>query len=120
MQLCKYNRVPSTDAASAVQPAKPTPMSMPSDEAARPSRGGGRARGAAWLHGGWRAAHDIDPEFWRNLRHELLAGRQWLDRAVVLAFAAATGAVVVGFTLLAEAAIHGFRLIEGWGSTAAT
>ena len=68
-----------------------------------------------WLHGGWRAAHDIEPEFWRNLQRELLAGRQWLDRAVVLAFAAATGAIVVAFTLLAEAAIHGFRLIEGWG-----
>ncbi len=27
----------------------------------------------AWLHGGWRTAHDIDPEFWRNLRQEILA-----------------------------------------------
>lgn len=33
-------------------------------------------------------------------------GRPWLDRAVVLGFAALTGAVVVGFTLLAEAASH--------------
>ncbi len=69
----------------------------------------------ARLHGGWRTAQDIDPEIWRNLRQELLAGRQWLDRAVVLAYAAATGAIVVAFTLLAEAAIHGYRLIEGWG-----
>ena len=44
------------------------------------------------------------PDFWDNLRRELAAGRQWMDRAVVLAFAAATGLVVVGFTLLAESA----------------
>lgn len=69
----------------------------------------------AWLHGGWRAAHDIEPEFWRNLQRELLAGRQWADRAIVLAMAATTGAIVVGFTLLAEAAIEGFRLLEHWG-----
>ena len=25
----------------------------------------------AWLHGGWRAAYDIEPEFWRNLQREL-------------------------------------------------
>lgn len=69
----------------------------------------------AWLHGGCRAAREVDPEFWRNLKSELLAGRQWVDRAIVLAFAAATGAIVVAFTLLAEAAIHGFRQIESWG-----
>lgn len=69
----------------------------------------------AWLRGGWRAAHDVDPEFWRNLQRELLAGRQWVDRAVVLAMAAATGAIVVGFTLLAERAIEGFRWLEHWG-----
>lgn len=64
------------------------------------------------LHGGWRTARDIDPELWRNLQRELSAGRVWLDRAVVMAYAAATGVLVVGFTLLAEAAIHGFRWIE--------
>ena len=69
----------------------------------------------AWLHGGWRAAHDIEPEFWRNLQTELLAGRQWFDRAIVLAYAAVTGLFVVGFTLLAEAALHGFRQVEHWG-----
>ncbi len=70
----------------------------------------------AWLRGGWRAAHDIEPEFWRNLQQELRAGRQWLDRAIVLAFAAATGAVVVAFTLLAEAATHAFEALAQWGS----
>jgi H+/Cl- antiporter ClcA len=64
---------------------------------------------------GWRAARDVEPEFWHNLQRELLAGRQWIDRAVVLAYAAATGAIVVAFTLLAEAAIDGFRHLEGWG-----
>lgn len=69
----------------------------------------------AWLHGGWRAARDIEPEFWRNLQRELSAGRQWADRAIVLAMAAATGTIVVGFTLLAEAAIEGFRHLAHWG-----
>lgn len=69
----------------------------------------------AWLQGGWRAAHDIEPDFWRNLKREFLAGCQWFDRAIVLAFAAATGAILVGFTLLAEAAIHGFRQVESRG-----
>ncbi len=44
------------------------------------------------------------PDFWRHLRDELAQGRPWFDRAVVLAYAAATGLVVVGFTLLAEGA----------------
>lgn len=64
---------------------------------------------------GRRAVRRIEPQFWRNLDRELSGGRQWVDRAIVLAFAAATGAIVVCFTLLAEAAIHGFRQIEGWG-----
>jgi H+/Cl- antiporter ClcA len=50
------------------------------------------------------------PDFWRNLRSELAAGRHWVDRALVLACAAATGLVVVGFTLLAEAA----SAAQGW------
>ncbi len=54
--------------------------------------------------------------FWVNLRRELLAGRQWLDRAVVLAFAAATGATVVAFTLLAEGASHLFTQWFGGGA----
>ncbi|MBL8349763.1 MAG: chloride channel protein [Burkholderiaceae bacterium] len=59
--------------------------------------------------------HEVEPDFWRNLRAELSAGRQWIDRAVVLACAAATGGVVVGFTLLAEAASHGFQQLAQWG-----
>ncbi len=69
----------------------------------------------ALMHGGWRAVRDVEPEFWRNLRDELLAGRQWADRAVVLVFAAITGLVVVGFTLLAEAAVHTFLMLDRLG-----
>ena len=46
---------------------------------------------------------------WQRVRDEVSAGRQWLDRTVVLAYAIATGLVVVGFTYLAEAGSEGFR-----------
>lgn len=46
---------------------------------------------------------------WQQVRDEVTGGRQWLDRAVVLAYAVATGLVVVGFTYLAEAAVEAFR-----------
>jgi H+/Cl- antiporter ClcA len=38
-----------------------------------------------------------------------------VDRVVVLTWAALTGLIVVGFTFLAEAAVHGFRQVEQWG-----
>ena len=56
------------------------------------------------------------PDFWSNLRAELAAGRAWVDRAVVLAYAALTGGVVVGFTMLAEGASHGFEMVRGLGA----
>jgi H+/Cl- antiporter ClcA len=49
---------------------------------------------------------NIEPDFWRNLRDELVLGRQWIDRAVVLGYAVITGLVVVAFTLLSELASH--------------
>jgi H+/Cl- antiporter ClcA len=50
---------------------------------------------------------------WRRVRDEVTGVRQWLDRTVVLAYAVATGLVVVGFTLLAEFATESFlRLAE--------
>lgn len=55
------------------------------------------------------AQHD----FWRNLRNEFSEGRPWLDRSVVLAYAALTGLVVVGFTFLAEAASERFESLRG-------
>lgn len=56
------------------------------------------------------------PDFWRNLRAELAGGRAWMDRAVVLGYAALTGLVVVGFTLLTEAAGRGFEALRGLGA----
>lgn len=70
-----------------------------------------------WWRGGWRAVRGVEPEFFRNLGGEL-AWRQWLDRAVVLGFAALTGALVVGFTLLAEAGAHAFQRLTGWHAQA--
>lgn len=59
--------------------------------------------------------HHRDPDFWRNLRSELVSGSQWVDRVVVLAYAAATGLVVVGFTWLTEAASDGFERLRRLG-----
>ena len=67
------------------------------------------------LVGGLAALRNIEPEFWHNLQRELAAGRLWLDRATVLVYAALTGLLVVGFTLLAEAASDGFELLRGVG-----
>jgi H+/Cl- antiporter ClcA len=58
---------------------------------------------------------DREPDFWRNLRMELAWGVHWIDRAIVLAYAAATGLVVVAFTLLTDAAIDGFALLRHLG-----
>lgn len=43
---------------------------------------------------------------------QLAAGRPWVDRAIVLAAAGATGLLVVGFTLLAEGASRGFERLR--------
>ena len=68
-----------------------------------------------------RPPGDDHPDFWRNLRQELVTGRQWADRAVVLGYAVATGLVVVGFTLVSEWASDTFEHwrargpLGGWG-----
>jgi H+/Cl- antiporter ClcA len=54
---------------------------------------------------------ELQHDFWRGLRTEIAAGRQWRDRAVVLTYAVVTGGIVVGFTLLAEAASMGFAAL---------
>jgi H+/Cl- antiporter ClcA len=59
--------------------------------------------------------HDHEPDFWRNLRAELAGGQHWIDRAVVLAYAAVTGLVVVGFALLADVASEGFEHLRHLG-----
>lgn len=69
----------------------------------------------AAARGSWSALSGFEPDLWRNLQREMLAGRQWVDRAVVLAYATATGLVVVGFTLLAEAASQGFEHLQRIG-----
>ncbi len=58
---------------------------------------------------------DHSPDFWRNLRNELAGGRQWVDRAVVLAYAVLTGLVVVGFTLLSDLASGAYALLGALG-----
>lgn len=55
-----------------------------------------------------------EPDFLHNLRTELADLRVWLDRVIVLAYAAVAGLFVVGFTLLAEAALHQFHRVEAW------
>lgn len=53
------------------------------------------------------------PDVGASLSGAVLAAHPWMDRAVVMGFAALTGLVVVGFTLLAEAGSHAF----GWLSS---
>ncbi|WP_157267439.1 chloride channel protein [Azohydromonas aeria] len=52
-----------------------------------------------------------EPDILRNLRAELGDWRPWLDRALVLAAAAAAGLLVVSFTWLAGQALHAFNLL---------
>ena len=56
-------------------------------------------------------AHQTD--FLHNIRKELSSGALWLDRAVVLAYAATAGLCVVGFTLLSNQAFALFTRIQG-------
>ena len=50
-----------------------------------------------------------EPDFFHNLNEEMRDGKRWLERTVVLAYAAAAGLSVVAFTLLAEAAFGFFE-----------
>jgi H+/Cl- antiporter ClcA len=52
---------------------------------------------------------DPQTDFLRNFQDELSNGRQWLERAVVLAHAVVAGLAVVGFTLLSEGAFSLFQ-----------
>ncbi|WP_066273138.1 chloride channel protein [Hydrogenophaga palleronii] len=56
-----------------------------------------------------------EPDFLQNLRDEMGAGRQWVDRAVVLAYAVLAGLAVVLLTLLADSAFALYsQLRSGW------
>ena len=50
---------------------------------------------------------------WQRVRKEVIGGRQWLDRTVVIAYAVATGLIVIAFTHLAESAGAAFRWLTG-------
>lgn len=56
-----------------------------------------------------------EPDFLQNLRDEMGGGRQWLDRAVVIAYAVLAGLAVVALTLLADGAFALYsQLRSGW------
>ena len=61
-----------------------------------------------------RACMHREPDFRKNLQNELANGRQWMDRAIVLAYAMAAGLSVVVFTLLADWAFGIFERIWHW------
>ena len=56
-----------------------------------------------------------EPDFFHNLNEEMRDGKRWLERTIVLAYAAAAGLSVVAFTLLAEAAFGLFERIFHYG-----
>jgi H+/Cl- antiporter ClcA len=61
-----------------------------------------------------------EPDFLHNLNQEFRDGRRWLDRTIVLAYAAAAGLCVVAFTLMADAGFEFFESITtGWAPGAA-
>lgn len=66
---------------------------------------------------GWRVVRRIGQQLPSALAHGLTDSRQWLDHAIVLLFAVATGAIVVAFTFLTEGAIHLFRQFERGGGS---
>ena len=58
-----------------------------------------------------------EPDFFENLRAELSGWRTWIDRAIVLAYAVASGLFVVCFTIAADWAFGMFRQLysnHGW------
>ena len=55
-----------------------------------------------------------EPDFVQNLRHDFGDGWRWVERCIVLAYAAAAGLCVVGFTMVAEKAFDWFMHIYHW------
>lgn len=56
----------------------------------------------------WGMSRSEQPDFLQNLRHEVVDGRHWLDRGVVIGFAVLAGLAVVGFTWLYDEAFDQF------------
>ena len=54
------------------------------------------------------------PDFVTEMKQDLADWRQWLARAVVLAYAVAAGFAVVAFTRISEYALHGFTALTHW------
>jgi H+/Cl- antiporter ClcA len=54
-----------------------------------------------------------EPDFLQNVRDEVSDARQWLDRAIIIAYAVLAGLMVVGFTLLADAAFDAYQSMRG-------
>ncbi|GKT23510.1 chloride channel protein [Acidovorax sp. SUPP3334] len=54
------------------------------------------------------------PDFLHNLRQEFADGWRWVERAIVLAYAAVAGLFVVAFTLMAEWAFERFEQVLHW------
>lgn len=67
----------------------------------------------AWLRARRRGGSGAEPAFLHSLGAELVEHANWRDRAIVLAYALATGAAVVGFTLLTEHAASAFAALRG-------
>ena len=55
-----------------------------------------------------------EPRVLDNLRAELIGWRIWFERGVVLAYAAAAGLFVVGFTMLTDVALRTFDRLHAW------
>jgi H+/Cl- antiporter ClcA len=55
-----------------------------------------------------------EPDILQNLRSEFANGRQWFERAIVLAYAVVAGLAVVAFTILGDWAFALFELLRGW------
>lgn len=55
-----------------------------------------------------------EPDFFQNLRQEFADGWRWVERSIVLAYAAAAGLCVVAFTLLADQSFDWFMHLYHW------
>jgi H+/Cl- antiporter ClcA len=65
-----------------------------------------RARIVPLMHG--------EPDFLSNVRDELRDYRTWIDRMLVLGFAALAGLAVVGFTVLSAWTFGWFERLQAW------
>jgi H+/Cl- antiporter ClcA len=55
-----------------------------------------------------------EPDFFEHLRNELRGGRMWLDRAIVLGYAVASGLAVVALTMAVDWVFGHFQRAFAW------